>query len=284
MEGTARMLAVLSTGLSVGLVPACATAHAVGAASVEPAAPAPTPATELVELPGVPALPPAPAGNDAAAAELLLNTAAAELTALRDLEIEASSVEEALAQIRAGFSRTRTVNDAFGDVLRLDAHEDQTLAALTGEGDAWDVLAGALLGAEVTVAPSGVVPIPLHPAPARGHADAAAQMSEALLRAFDPWARAVECVAIHRYALASAYARTRLLSSDASRHAADRLASYGEERVSECLDVVRRGDTEHGIAADPTLPRFPRGFFYRAPTGLTAFAPTGASPPFDQAE
>jgi hypothetical protein len=134
---------------------------------------------------------------------------------------------------------------------------DRAIAALVGSGQVWEALASALLHFSAPPFPPGMTPVDY-------------AIVDALTRAFDPWARVVECVAVGRYALAARAARLSSVRSPAIENAWARLASYSDARIEECVDVVRRGDTGLGIRADPTFAPYSPGEFYRAPRGATA--------------
>jgi hypothetical protein len=75
------------------------------------------------------------------------------------------------------------------------------------------------------------------------------------------------------------------MDTEYSRFAIDRLQVYGEERIAECIEVVRTGDEPHGIPADPTFEAYTPGEFERARRGETLpMEPGRASPGIDTAE
>jgi tetratricopeptide (TPR) repeat protein len=193
-------------------------------------------------------------------------------------------VADLVRQIRDGFTRARAVNDEYAPVLAYN-RPVWSVAALAREGRSWEILANSILNI-----PNGLV-LPadlqrtIRGASAEAREEARIQVQDAFSRAFDPWTRAVECVAIGRYALASRAARRASMDTEYSRFAIDRLQVYGEERIAECIEVVRTGDEPHGIPADPTFEAYTPGEFERARRGETLpMEPGRASPGIDTAE
>lgn len=198
-------------------------------------------------------------------------------------------VDAMVARMRSAFSQAGSISADY-TLATQGTDLDRTIAAWVGSAQVWETLARALLHFSAPPAPSfppGITPIDGAPRPwaPAGGLDASAlplprdrtadvsdvvQIADAFTRAFDPWTRAVECVAVGRYALAARAAHVSVARSPAIEIAWARLASYSEARIAECIAVVRTGDTEHGITGDPTFARYAPGEFYRAPLGATA--------------
>ncbi len=207
-------------------------------------------------------------------------------------------VDAVVAWIRRAFSEVGAINADYTAAMRGD-DPDRTIAALVGSGRAWDALARAIDamttppspstsphsvdGLPHVWAPAGDDAISL-PVPPAYDADAReaqrAAALDAFARAFDPWTRAVECMALGRYALAARAARAAVVRTPTIEHAWERLARTPDARIATCIETIRTGDAEHGISADPTFARYSLGEFYRPPLGITEAIST-LSPPLD---
>jgi len=188
-------------------------------------------------------------------------------------------VDSLVVQIRAGFTRAGEVNAEYAPVLAYN-RPIWNVAALARQGRAWEILAQAILNISNNVVLPADLQRSIRGASPEVREEARIQVTDAFARAFDPWTRAVECVAIGRYALAARAARVSSMDNEYSRNAVDRLQAYGPERIAECIEVVRTGDATHGIAADPTFAAYTPGEFDRARRGSTLpMTPGTAAPP-----
>jgi len=196
-----------------------------------------------------------------------------------------AATDSLVVSFRSAFSQAGAITADYRIAMH-GADLDRTIAALVGCGQVWDTLANALHLTVPPAFPPLVTPVDGAPrpwAPAGGldasslplpdadvsHADLP-QLIDAFTRAFDPWTRAVECVAVGRYALAARAAHVSVARSPAIEIAWARLASYSDAQLEECIDVIRGGDAAHSIAPDPTFASYSPGEFYRAPLGATA--------------
>jgi hypothetical protein len=142
-----------------------------------------------------------------------------------------------------------------------------TIAALTRQARAHAMLAQAVRSATV-MAPEALLraqpaALPM-PSPS-------AQLEAHVREVLEQHARPIECAAIVRYVRAARVARAADLDTEQSREAFDRLQSYGEARVAECIAEARE--------SDPTLDAYRSGELRRARRGEHVEIRPGVSPP-----
>jgi cellulose synthase operon protein C len=186
-------------------------------------------------------------------------------------------VQNLLAQIREGAGRAAHVIEEYEPVVAY-GRPTWTIAALVRQGRAYEILAASIINAPF------IFPADLQRrirgAPAETRDEVRVQVEDRIRQALDPETRIVECRGIRHYALASRAARVASMDNEYTRFAIDRLQAYGEERIAECIELMRTGDPAHGITADPDLAAYTPGEFERARRGETLPMEAGrAAPP-----
>ncbi|MBN1654659.1 MAG: tetratricopeptide repeat protein [Deltaproteobacteria bacterium] len=144
-----------------------------------------------------------------------------------------------------------------------------TIAAFVQQGRVYEVLARAVLNTPF------VVPADLQKKmrglPDYAKDDIKIQVEDAIRQVLDAKVRPIECLAVHRYALAARAARAGNVDNQYTRQAIDRINAYGDERIAECITQA--------AAQDASLTAYQSGEFTRAPRGQNLDVPAGVSPP-----
>ncbi|MGE0791572.1 MAG: tol-pal system YbgF family protein [Sandaracinaceae bacterium] len=177
-------------------------------------------------------------------------------------------VAELTRQVEESARRVQIVARGYEPILAYRS-PTWTIAALTRQARAYELLARAVLDARITM------PADLQRRTQRASAAARDEVRVAfedrVHEVLDAQARPLECVAIVRYALAARAAQRADLDDDRSREATDRLQAYGDERIAECVAQRR--------AHDPTLEPYRPGELIRALRGRHEPMPSGLAPP-----
>ena len=184
-----------------------------------------------------------------AVAEAAFESAEAELAAFESFTIDAghpATLEDylrtLLQQIRLGSATAARIGVAYEAVIaRRRPH--WTVAALVRQGRAYELLARAIRNAPL-FAPGGFPP---------GTRALPPGLMELIRGALEPETGVVECLGVYRYLLALRAARRVPLADMYTREASDRLGGYCEQRIAECVSLMRGGDRARGIAPDPTI-------------------------------
>lgn len=170
---------------------------------------------------------------------------------------------DVVGQIHDGARRVARIVAEYDAVLAFRRPE-RSVAALLGQAEAYEILARALRGVRLASLPAiPLAPTPgSPPAPPGAPSDLLVRMAERL----EPEIRVIECLGIYRVLLAARVARSAALDDALGRAAADRVRATGDDRVSECVELARRGDPERGIERDATIPPYAPGELGPAPT------------------
>jgi hypothetical protein len=173
-----------------------------------------------------------------------------------------------VAPLRDAFGEARRISDHYA-AAQVGAPRRFVVASLLGSARVWLALTSAIRG--VAIGPgAGVGSDPL---------------TDAARRALEPWAQAAEAVAIGRLVLASRFCRLGAIDHEVASDVDAILARYTDEELAAYVEILRTGDADHGIPADPSLAPYHPGEFFRARPGLTAALPTGSvRPPLEVAE
>ncbi|MBX3272821.1 MAG: tetratricopeptide repeat protein [Sandaracinaceae bacterium] len=179
-------------------------------------------------------------------------------------------VAELNRQIQDGSSRTQSTAQGYEPILAY-RRPTWTIAALTRQGRAYEILARAVLNATISM------PTDLETQLRRASQDVRDEMratfEDRVRQVLDAQVRPIECYAVVRYALSARAARHGNIDNEYSREAIDRLQAYGEERIAECITQQQ--------AQDATLGAYQPGEFARARRGQHTEVPAGVSaPPF----
>ncbi|HJL16243.1 MAG TPA: tetratricopeptide repeat protein [Sandaracinaceae bacterium LLY-WYZ-13_1] len=165
-------------------------------------------------------------------------------------------VNELNRQIQEGSTRTQEVSEGYEPIFQY-RRPTWTIAALTRQGRAYEILARAVLNAEITM-----------PTDLQRRIRGASQMvrdevqftfEDRVRQVLDAQVRPIECYAVVRYALAARAAQRGNIDNEYSREAIDRLQAYGDERIATCITQQR--------AQDESLEAYRPGEFARARRG-----------------
>ncbi len=177
-------------------------------------------------------------------------------------------VAELNSQIQAGSQRTQTTAQGYEPILAY-RRPTWTIAALTRQGRAYEILARSVLNATITM------PSDLQQRIRRASEDVQEEVrltfEDQVRQVLDGQVRPIECYAVVRYSLAARAARRGNIDNEYSREAIDRLQAYGEERIAECITTQQ--------AQDATLGAYQPGEFARARRGQHTEVPAGVSAP-----
>lgn len=177
-------------------------------------------------------------------------------------------VAELNRQIQEGSSRTQTTAQGYEPILAY-RRPTWTIAALTRQGRAYEILARAVLNA--TIAMPTDLQSQIRRASQEVQDEVRATFEDRVRQVLDSQVRPIECYAVVRYALSARAARRGNIDNEYSREAIDRLQAYGEERIAECITQQQ--------AQDATLGAYQPGEFARARRGQHTEMPTGVSAP-----
>lgn len=177
-------------------------------------------------------------------------------------------VNELNRQVQDGARRAQTTAQGYEPILAY-RRPVWTIAALTRQGRAYEILARSVLNATITM------PTDLQRQISRATPDVREevrmQFEDQVRQVLDQQVRPIECFAVVRYALAARAAQAGNIDSEHSREAIDRLQAYGHERIAECIEEARQND--------PTLAAYSPGEFTRARRGQHLDVVPGVSAP-----
>lgn len=194
---------------------------------------------------------------------------------LEDLSIAPGSqptaqafVAELNRQIQQGSTQAQTTSEGYEPILAY-RRPTWTIAALTRQGRAYEILARAVLNAQITM------PRDLQQRIRRASQDVQDEVrftfEDQVRQVLDSQVRPIECFGVVRYALAARAAQRGNIDNEYSREAIDRLQAYGDERIAECITQQR--------AQDATLEAYRPGEFSRARRGQHVEMPQGVVAP-----
>jgi TolA-binding protein len=178
-------------------------------------------------------------------------------------------VRELLRQIQEGSQRTQTVAQGYEPIL-VYRRAPWSIAALTRQGRAYEILARATLNAGPITMPTDVAR-QISRASQEVRDEAQAAFEDRVRQTLDGQVRPIECFAVARYALAARAAQAGNIDTQYSREAIDRLQAYGDERIAECIAQQQQ--------QDPSLAAYRPGEFTRARRGQHVEVAPGVSAP-----
>jgi TolA-binding protein len=200
------------------------------------------------------------------------------LEELEDLEIDPGRqpntqafVQTLNRQIQDGSAQTATVADGYNPILAYGRPE-WTVAALTRQGRAYEILARAVLNASFRL-PDDLAR-QLRGVDQFTREEIELQFEDTVRDTLNAQVRPIECFAVARYVLAARAARRGNLDTQYSREAIDRLQEYGEERIAECITEARAQDSSYEAYQPNEFARARRGMQVPVPSGV-------AAPPLD---
>jgi tetratricopeptide (TPR) repeat protein len=144
-----------------------------------------------------------------------------------------------------------------------------TIAAYVRQGRIFEILATAVLNAPFVLPED--IGRQLRAVDEFAQEEIRLQVEDQVRQLLDEQARPLECVAIGRYALAVRAASAGSLDDEFTRQAVDRLQTYGEERITECIEQVRQ--------TDATMQPYRPGEFARSARGRHVSLEPGTEPP-----
>ncbi len=178
-------------------------------------------------------------------------------------------VNELNRQIQEGASRAQTAASGYEPILAY-RRPTWTIAALTRQGRAYEILARAVLNATVTM-PADLAR-QIRNASADVRDEVRFQFEDQVHQVLDQQVRPIECYAVVRYSLAARAAQRGNIDDDYSRQALDRLQQYGDERIAECITQQQQQDS--------SLEAYRPGEFTRARRGeYIDMTPDVSTPP-----
>jgi TolA-binding protein len=177
-------------------------------------------------------------------------------------------VAELNRQIQVGSSETQRIASGYEPVLAY-RRPTWSIAALTRQGRAYEVLVRAVLNAQIQM-PTDVQQR-ISRASADAREEARLQFEDTVRQTLDGQVRPIECFAVVRYALAARAAQAGNFDTEYSREAIDRLQAYGHERIAECIAQQQQQDS--------TLAAYREGEFSRARRGQHVDIAPGVSAP-----
>lgn len=171
----------------------------------------------------------------------------------------AAFVQTIRSQIEASSRQTQSAVDGYAPVLTY-GRPTWTIAAFVQQGQAYEVLASAIINATLTPLPDDIQRR-IRGASADTRAEIEATFQDQVRQVLEDQIRPVECFAIARYALAARAARAGAIDNEYTRTAVARLQSYGDERIGECIAQAQSQDASFGA--------YSPGEFQRARPGQT---------------
>lgn len=177
-------------------------------------------------------------------------------------------VNELNRQIQDGSRRTQTAASGYEPILAY-RRPTWTIAALTRQGRAYEILARSVLNASITM-PTDLQQR-IRSASQEVRDEVQFTFEDQVRQVLDSQVRPIECYAVVRYALAARAAQHGNIDTEYSREAIDRLQAYGDERIATCITEQR--------AQDQTLEAYRPGEFTRARRGQHMEMPSGVTAP-----
>ncbi|MBX7190897.1 MAG: tetratricopeptide repeat protein [Sandaracinaceae bacterium] len=180
-----------------------------------------------------------------------------------------SFVQAIRTQIDEDARQVRGVVDGYAPVLGY-RRPTWTIAAFVQQGQAYEILASAIINATLTPLPDEVQRR-MRGASADVRSEVELQFQDQVRQVLESQIRPVECFAVARYALAARAARAGAIDNEYTRTAIARLQSYGDERIAECIAQAQ--------AQDATFGAYTTGEFQRARPGQTLPMDAGLAAP-----
>ncbi|MBN8613122.1 MAG: tetratricopeptide repeat protein [Deltaproteobacteria bacterium] len=180
-----------------------------------------------------------------------------------------SFVQALRTQIDNNAREVRTVVDGYAPILGY-RRPTWTIAAFVQQGQAYEILASAIINATLTPLPDDVQRR-MRGASADVRLEVETQFQDQVRQVLEQQIRPVECFAVARYALAARAARVGAIDNEFTRTAVARLQSYGDERIAECI--------AEASAQDATFGAYTPGEFARARPGQTLTMDPGIAAP-----
>lgn len=177
------------------------------------------------------------------------------------------------AQLSTGATRAHDASTGYDDVAGY-GHAPSTVAALVAQGEIDERLARGVLDAPF-VMPRDLARALRHASP-DVRAEAEAEIASRIATTLDEAVRPVECRAIARYVLAARVARRASVDDANAERGLDRLASYGEDRIAECVALEHARDASFTPYVPGEIARTPRGLDVAPTPGIAG--PSLAAP------
>ena len=176
-------------------------------------------------------------------------------------------VNELNSQIQQGSTRTQSTAEGYEPILAY-RRPTWTIAALTRQGRAYEILARAVLNATITM-PSDIQR-QIRSASPEVQDEVRFTFEDRVRQVLDGQVRPIECYAVVRYSLAARAAVRGNIDNEYSREAIDRLQAYGEERIAECIEQQRGQDASLAAYQPNEFRRARRGQHIDIDSGVTA--------------
>ncbi|GAB5548608.1 MAG: hypothetical protein SangKO_083680 [Sandaracinaceae bacterium] len=176
-------------------------------------------------------------------------------------------VNELNSQIQQGSTRTQSTAEGYEPILAY-RRPTWTIAALTRQGRAYEILARAVLNATITM-PSDLQR-QIRSASPEVQDEVRFTFEDRVRQVLDGQVRPIECYAVVRYSLAARAAVRGNIDNEYSREAIDRLQAYGEERIAECIEQQRGQDASLAAYQPNEFRRARRGQHIDIDSGVTA--------------
>jgi tetratricopeptide (TPR) repeat protein len=185
-----------------------------------------------------------------------------------------SFVQAIRTQIDNDAREVRTVVDGYAPVLGY-RRPTWTIAAFVQQGQAYEILASAIINATLTPLPDDLQQR-MRRASADVRSEVELQFQDQVRQVLEEQIRPVECFAVARYALAARAARAGAIDNEFTRTAVARLQSYGDERIAECIAQQQAQDASFGAYTPGEFQRARPGQTLPMDPGLAAPALAGA--------
>lgn len=185
-----------------------------------------------------------------------------------------SFVQAIRTQIDNDARQVRTVVDGYAPVLGY-RRPTWTIAAFVQQGQAYEILASAIINATLTPLPDDLQRR-MRGASADVRSEVELQFQDQVRQVLEEQIRPVECFAVARYALAARAARAGAIDNEYTRTAVARLQSYGDERIAECIAQAQTQDATFGAYTPGEFQRARPGQTLTMDPGLAAPALAGA--------
>ncbi|RLB46812.1 MAG: hypothetical protein DRJ42_26795, partial [Deltaproteobacteria bacterium] len=171
-------------------------------------------------------------------------------------------------QINAGAAQAQSINAGYEPVFGY-RRPGWAIAGFVRQGRAYEILARAVLNTPF-ITPNDLAR-QMRRLPPDARDDIRLEIEGTVQGLLDEKTRPIECFAVARYALAARAARAGNIDNEYTQIATDRLQSYGEERIAECIAAAQ--------ATDASFQAYSAGEFARAPRGRNLPMAADTSPP-----
>ena len=176
-------------------------------------------------------------------------------------------VDELNRQIQDGSRRTQTTAAGY-EPLMAYRRPTWTIAALTRQGRAYEIVARAVLNATITMPTD--LQTQIRRASQEVQDEVRATFDDRVRQVLDQQVRPIECYAVVRYSLAARAAQRGNIDNEYSREAIDRLQAYGDERIAECIAAQQQSDASFEAYRNGEFTRARRGQHLDMTPGVTA--------------